>query len=219
MVVRTMLGVCYVGPRNPRAFLVLDRLHPYGASQILRLQQPNPESWIFWDYAGRLGALAILAAIPSARAVAFRSERLRIVRWEEVAFWIVGVVLASRLLGVLVGRTINTVFPATVLGTYPRLSGWLYSIDIVFGLALVAYSEEILFRRCARHIFSFYMDDGYALVIITSVLFGAYHWWTGVGNIVAVAMMGVLLMLFVRRSAALWPVVLAHYLIDIIEFS
>jgi uncharacterized protein len=193
-------------------------LIPMVMSQILRLQQSDPETWIFWDYAGRLGALTMLAAIPSARTVAFRWERFRIARL-EAALWIVGMVLADHYLGGWVRRTINTALPATVLGTYPRLSGWLYIVDVVFGIALVAYSEEIVFRRCARHIFNIYMDDGYALVIVTSLLFGAYHWWTGVGNIVEAAMIGVLLMLFFRRSAALWPVVLGHYLTDIADFA
>ena len=50
---------------------------------------------------------------------------------------------------------------------------------MVFGLALVAYSEEIVFRRCARHLFQIYLNDGYALVVVTSILFGALvdrHW-------------------------------------------
>ena len=33
-------------------------------------------------------------------------------------------------------------------------------VDAVFGLALVAYSEEIGFRRCARHLFQIYLNDG-----------------------------------------------------------
>jgi CAAX protease family protein len=193
-------------------------LIPMVASQILRLQQSDPAAWIFWDYAGRLGALALLAAIPSARTVAFRWEKLRIAWW-EAALWIVGLVLADHYLGGWIRRTINTALPATVLGSYPQLSGPLYFIDVVFGLALVACSEEILFRRCARHVFSAYMGDGYALVVVTSLLFAAYHWWTGVGTILEAAMMGVLLMLFFRRSAALWPVVLGHYLTNVADFA
>ena len=102
---------------------------------------------------------------------------------------------------------------------HPRVSGALYFVDVVFGIMLVAYSEEIVFRRCARHVFKIYMDDGNALVLVTSLLFGAYHWWTGIGNIIEALMMGVLLMLFFRRSAALWPVVLGHYLTDIADFA
>jgi membrane protease YdiL (CAAX protease family) len=193
-------------------------LIPMVASQIVRLQQSDPGSWIFLDYSGRLGTLAMFAAIPSVRMVAFCWEKLQIALW-EVALWMVGLVITDHYLGGWIGRTINAALPATVLGTYPRLSGWLYFADVVFGMALVAYSEEIVFRRCARHIFKIYMDDGYGLVVITSLLFGAYHWWTGLGNIVQATMMGVLLMLFFRRSAALWPVVLAHYLIDVADFA
>jgi uncharacterized protein len=58
------------------------------------------------------------------------------------------------------------------------------------------------------------LNNGYALLVVTSLLFGAYHWWT-----VEALSIGVLLMLFYRRSAALWPVVLAHYLTDIVDFG
>jgi uncharacterized protein len=64
-----------------------------------------------------------------------------------------------------------------------------------------------------------YLNNGYALLVVTSLLFGAYHWWTGIGNIVEALSIGVLLMLFYRRSATLWPVVLAHYLTDIVNFG
>jgi membrane protease YdiL (CAAX protease family) len=136
-----------------------------------------------------------------------------------VALWIVGLVLADHYLGGWIRRTINTALPETVLGAYPQPNGWLYFVDVTFGIALVAYSEEIVFRRCARHTFQIYLGDGYALIVVTSLLFGAYHWWTGVGNIVEASLMGILLMLFYRRSAALWPAVLGHYLTDIVNFA
>ena len=191
---------------------------PMVASQILRLQQSDPATWIFWDYAGRLGALAVLVAIPSTRTVAFRWQHLQMSRW-QAAFWIVGIVLVDHYLCGWIRRTVNTALPATVLGAYPEPHGWLQIVDDVFGLALVAYSEEMVFRRCAYHLFKTYLGDGHALVVVTSLLFGAYHWWTGIGNIVEAVIMGVLLMVFYRRSAALWPVVLGHYLTDIVDFA
>jgi hypothetical protein len=36
-----------------------------------------------------------------------------------------------------------------------------------------------------------YLNNGYALLIVTSLLFGAYHWWTGIGNIVEALSIGV----------------------------
>ena len=55
--------------------------------------------------------------------------------------------------------------------------------------------------------------------MISSLLIGAYHSWTGIGNIIEAVLIGPLLMLFYRRSAALWPVVLAHYLTNIADFA
>src|SRR5260221_3506220 len=46
-------------------------LVPMVVSQIVRLEQSDPATWIAWDYAGRIGALAVLGAIPSARTLAF----------------------------------------------------------------------------------------------------------------------------------------------------
>ena len=193
-------------------------LIPMVVSQIIRLHQSDSATWILCDYTGRIGALAVLGLIPSARTVAFQWERLRITYWEATS-WMVGIILFDHYVCGWIRRTINAALPATVLGGYPELHGSLHVVDVAFGLALVAYSEELIFRRCSRHLFKMYLNDGRALVVVTSLLFGAYHWWTGIGNIVEAILVGVLLMLFYRRSAALWPVVLAHYLTDIVDFA
>ena len=205
-------------PGLPAPIWFVAALIPMVTSQILRLQQSDPATWIFWDYAGRLGGLTVLSAIPSARIVAFQWERLRIALWEAIA-WIIGIVLFDHYLCGWVRRTINTALPATVLGGFPETHGWLHFVDGVFGFALVAFSEEIVFRRCARDLFRVYLNDGYVLVAVTAILFGAYHWWTGIGNILDAVLMGVLLMLFYRRSGALWPAVLAHYFADVVDFA
>ena len=42
------------------------------ASQVMRLHQHQAASWLLWDYAGRIAALSILAALP--RGIQNRSE-------------------------------------------------------------------------------------------------------------------------------------------------
>jgi uncharacterized protein len=183
------------------------------ASQMLRLQHHDAASWLFWDYTGRLCGLAVLAAIPAARVVAFRREVRRLPHW-NIALLIAGIVLMC--IGLVgLGRVINAALPTTILGGYPRPHGWLRLVDLTFGLALVAFNEEIVFRRCARHMLQPHLGDGHLLVLATSLLFGAYHWWTGLGNIIGVSITGALFMLFYQRSATLWPVILAHYLVDL----
>jgi uncharacterized protein len=187
------------------------------ASQAMRLHQHQAASWLFWDYAGRIAALAVLAALPSARVAAFRTSKRQISLF-EIVLWIVGICLLGNF-GQRPRHLINAAFPATVLGVYPHPTGWLNAFDLVFGLALVAASEEILFRRYIRQAFQPYLGDGIFALLITSVLFGAYHWWAGLGNVLLATTIGIFLMLMLRRSGALWPAVLAHYLVDLIVFA
>ena len=53
---------------------------PMVASQVLRLRHLDAGGWLFWDYAGRLGGVAVLAAM--AWPVAFRGETLRMPRMQ-----------------------------------------------------------------------------------------------------------------------------------------
>src|SRR5947209_20434131 len=65
-------------------------------------------------------------------------------------------VFGSRRLDYICGwirRSLNTALPATVVGGYPESHGWLHIVDVVFGLALVAFRQESVLRRCARHVF------------------------------------------------------------------
>jgi uncharacterized protein len=187
-------------------------------SQVIRLQQTDPAAWIFWDYAGRLGGLAVLAISPGLRKLAFAREPLR-VSVLEAAIWILFIVLVDHYFCGWLRRTLNAALPATVLGLYPQAHGWLHTFDDVAGIGLVAYSEEVIFRRCALRILRPYFGEGGLMITMSSLLFGVYHWWTGIGNIAEAVLIGALLMFFYRRSMALWPVVLAHYLTDIIDFA
>lgn len=191
-------------------------LLPMIASQILRLDQREAWAWLAFDYAGRLGGLAVLAAL--ARPIAFRRERLRM-SWPEVALWVVGSALADRVLATAVSAPVNALIPASVLGAYPNPTGALFAFNSIVGLALVAFSEEIVFRRCAQAALGPYVGEGWRMVASTALLFGAYHWWTGIGNILEAAAMGVVFMRFYQRSGALWPVVLGHYLADVASFA
>jgi hypothetical protein len=119
-------------------------LFPMVASQIIRLQQSDPASWIFWDYAGRLGALAVLTSIPSARIVAFRWEHLRIARWEAVS-WIVGIVLVDTICVVGFGGPLIPRCPQRCSGPTPNCTG---------GMKLSTMPSACPWLRIARKLYS-----------------------------------------------------------------
>ena len=99
------------------------------------------------------------------------------------------------------------------------MTGWLKPFDLFLGLALVAFSEEIIFRRYLRYALKPYLGDGALAIVVAALLFCAYHWWTGLGNVLFATLVGILLMLMYLRSRALWPVVLTHYLADVFAFA
>ena len=190
---------------------------PMVASQVIRLHQTLPLDWLLCDYAGRLGALLVLAAIPAARAVAFRRQPL-LTSWWETVLWIIGLVLVYPPLGHGLSALVNAYIPNTPLGPYPAPQGGLYLLDLTFGLVLVAYHEEVIFRRCARAVFSSGWGEGAAMIGLSALLFSAYHWTTGLGNMVYVFFFAIYAMFFLRRVGALWPLILAHFLVDFVQF-
>lgn len=187
-------------------------------SQLARLGQTTPAAWLVCDYAGRLGTLAVLWFIPAARAIAFTPQRLNIGLVQAIA-WAIGLASLYTIIDSPLRGFIDATVPGTTIGSYLASHGWLHAVDVTFGLALVAFQEEIYFRRCARAVVRNWLGDGFGMIIATSLLFAAYHWWTGLGNMVTAGLFGIGAMWLYRRAGSIWPVMLAHYLADLIVFA
>jgi membrane protease YdiL (CAAX protease family) len=187
-------------------------------SQVFRLFQTDAVYWTLCDYSGRIGALALLWFVPTARATAYQRQPLR-TTWWETALWIIGLIVLFDTVCQWMRHAVDAAIPGTKLGGYPILEGWFYLFDLTFGLLLVAVQEEVVFRRCAREVFGGYWGQGAVMILLSALLFSAYHWTTGLGNMVAVFIFGVYAMLFLRRTGALWPLIVAHFLNDFVQFS
>jgi membrane protease YdiL (CAAX protease family) len=187
-------------------------------SQLARLGQTTPAAWLLCDYAGRLGTLAVLWISPAARAIAFTPQRLNIGVAEAIA-WALGLAGVYTIIDSPLRGLIDGMLPGTPIGGYPTPHGFMHAIDVTFGLALVAFQEEIYFRRCARAVLRNRLGDGFGMIIATSLLFAAYHWWTGLGNVITAGLFGIGAMWLYRRTGALWPVIGSHYLADLIAFA
>ena len=59
----------------------------------------------------------------------------------------------------------------------------------------------------------------WAVVAISAVLRGSYHLYQGFGGFLGNAVMGVVFALWFRRTRRLWPLVVAHSLLDIVAFA
>jgi len=103
---------------------------------------------------------------------------------------------------------------------FPRLenTSFLY-FDLTVGLALVALSEEIVFR----YLFSkLWQNRGWSTVtlyITSSIAFGLLHLPQGLALVIFAAITGFIFMSLYRFTGSLWPVVTVHYLFNLLVFS
>lgn len=179
--------------------------------QVWRMAQDEAAAWLAIDYAMRVSILVLLALAPVARVYAYRTVRLRI-GLGELALWFIGVV-ALVVIHQAAAEVLRQLVPDMELGVYPRTTGAVHMVDLSFGLLLAAAHEEIFFRRFARAAFQG-LGDGALMIVATSIVFGLFHWWTGIPNMILTGLVGAYLMLLNRRAGALWPCVAAHYAIN-----
>jgi uncharacterized protein len=185
--------------------------------QLWRLNQADAAAWFSIDYLMRVAVLITLALARPTRHIAFKTRPLQIENGELVAWFFGAAVFAGLFDYEPLWRLAEAWLPDIRLDFPPRTTGALHFIDLTFGLMLVAVHEEIFFRRVARVVFR-PLGDGIGMIALSSVIFGLFHWWTGLPNMLVATAAGVFLMLLYRRTGALWPAIIAHYLIDFLIF-
>lgn len=188
------------------------------AFQIVRMEQRTPGLWMAADYAIRIFGLAILFLVPPADETPFRRSALK-VHWAVAAALVVALMLVQLLLFVPIGYAVDDAVGNTRIDVRPMPEGGLLGLDLTVGLALVAVHEEILFRRVARQVLSPFAGDGLVMIALSALIFGVIHWPHGVGDMTSAALFGAAAMLLYKRMGSLMPLIIAHYLVDVIELA
>lgn len=185
-------------------------------TQIIRLSMTEALPWLIADYGGRILSICVVLVLPAGQWCLRQKDRLR-VEPVEAFLWIAFLVFLFKLTPL--DRALGSFLPETALGTYPQPSGALYLFDLTIGIALVAFHEELVFRKLAYHALRRVTANETAIIFASAVAFTAYHWWTGIGNMIGVALFALLAMPCYRRTGSLWPIAIAHYLLDFMAFA
>ena len=100
--------------------------------------------------------------------------------------------------------------------------GWLHYPVVLYYAATAGFVEEVFLRGLPL----LYLQSRYgnkvnriAYVAVTSLLFGLIHWENGVPEVVATAAFGVVAAVVYLRIRNLWPLIVAHALIDVWGFN
>lgn len=90
--------------------------------------------------------------------------------------------------------------------------------DLLFGILLVAVSEEIVARVVLIRWLRRRVRYDWLAVVISSAVFGAFHFNSGVDNMIAAGLMGLVFAAVYLETGSVWPVIAGHYLIDFAVF-
>ena len=97
-------------------------------------------------------------------------------------------------------------------------AGW--AVLLGFALPVVAGLEELLFRGALVGAFSVgFGASPWALAVVSSVLFGLGHGLQGPGGVVVTGAIGLVLAAAFVLTGSLAAVVIAHYLVNAVEFA
>ncbi len=189
---------------------------------------PFPEtaySWLLEDYTSRIVVLALVFGIPSLRLMILAEYRKP---WPGLgAFppvWLmlltyVGLLLFFDKLVFILVWPIDVMFSETILFDYHEIEEtWLLFFDLTVGLALVAVSEEIIYKGLMKPIAARILDRSWFIVVLSGVFFGLMHWPGGVGKVIAVTLIGMAGMVLYLYARSLWPTTIAHYFSNLIFF-
>jgi membrane protease YdiL (CAAX protease family) len=103
---------------------------------------------------------------------------------------------------------------------FTRISNPFYRwLDLTLGLALVAISEELIFRRHVYSYFASLIKIDFIANIIQAVLFGLMHWGSGVSSVICGFVFGLIAGVFYDQKKYLLPVIILHFLVNFIIYT
>ena len=176
-------------------------------------------AWLMIDYGSRLLALGAVFCFIRQKISSPAEFGLTGIPIRSSLFWLLLLTVAGVLIDQVGWRILEQALPNTQLASMPKIKNLLVNIfDLTIGLALVAASEEIVFRG-----YCFSALQGrwppWAIVVISAILFGMIHWSQGLHAIVATALWGVLPMVAMQKTRSVLPAMVAHYVTDLVSLG
>lgn len=194
---------------------------PYYLNDFANIYIHDWRLWLFIDYAIMKG-LPLIVILWLLRRGLVPASAFHILPSSTGNFLLT--FLLTTLIGTVIdqnGYTLIADWP-----TYPRLGGmpeitsplWNW-IDLTFGLLAVGVVEELIFRGYLRFYLERHLSRPAAVIAASAVLFGLIHWSQGGHAVLITGLIGAVFMSAFFVSRALLPVILAHFVINFIDFS
>lgn len=202
------------------AIMILLVIGPGFFNDLLYIDNLNYQSWLTFDYGFRIVQMLIIVSYRPFRDVIFsvlRGGRLTIKGIVGAAFCVALALFGSFLSNLFFYEMFGG--ESAVLFKFPQIEHeGIRLIDLTFGLALVAISEELIYRGLLAAWLRRYFSSTLALLIIPAIIFASIHWSHGPSSVISAFFIGIILMVLYLRTKSLLPSILAHYAINFAYF-
>ncbi len=91
------------------------------------------------------------------------------------------------------------------------------TVDLTFGLLLVALSEELVFRRLLISVFQ--SHRALHVIALSAFIFALIHLTSGISDVINAFVIGILLGIAFWKTRRISICVVAHYLVDLKVFG
>jgi len=176
-------------------------------------------AWLVIDYGSRLLAIGIVLYLIRQKISTPAEFGLTGLPFRAGLRWLLLLTVIGVLIDQVGWRILEQVLPNTQMTFMPKIKNPLMNLfDLTFGVALVAVSEEIVFRG-----YCFSALQGrwrpWVVVAVSAILFGLIHWSQGLHAIVSTALWGILPMVAMARTGSIIPAMIAHYITDLVSLG
>ena len=192
---------------------------PYLLNDFANIYVHAPVPWLACDYGSRVFSLVSIAWLLRRGMIRWPDLHLRGVAWWRLAVGTFAATLVGLLLTSDEARDAFARLTSRQFGFIPEIGpDWLHRVDYWGGIALVAVSEELVFRGAFPRIILRCGGSSGVALFVSTVMFGLAHWSLGLGSIVQTALIGLWFGITAQSSRSLWPVIIAHYVVDLVAF-
>lgn len=203
----------------------------WGALELTQLLFPlssDDPAWIWFsfDYAKRICVLVFIFCIVDCRRIILPSLARPWARYEGVSFGVIRI--AAIVVGLCAAQVIiewGRISSYSMLPefrtNYPpaSVSSIAAFVDLTIGLMLVSLSEETVFRGIVYASLKRRKFSNAGIIFVSAILFALIHISSGIPNTLAAAATGAVFMCAYIKTKSLWPVMIAHYLINLWHFT
>lgn len=188
-------------------------------NDFLFLTAKSYGAWLLIDYGSRLLAVGIVLVLMQRKISSANEFGLTGISFRSGILWLLLLTTTGILIDQVGWRFLEQLLPHTQLASMPKIKNFFVNIiDLTLGVALVAVSEEVVFRGYCYSALHDRMSSG-VLVAISAVLFGMIHWSQGIHAVVSTALWGILPMVSMIRTKSILPAVIAHYVTDLVSLG